>query len=100
MADTYPDLFKDMVEIFSGKKVEKQFQSDISVVLHPLPKIPIMVCYWMPEEDLESSLNVFFDKTADVNLDVESIFTLGTGLAQMFQKLALRHGFHQTVYSG
>jgi hypothetical protein len=99
VADIYPGLFKDMVDIFSGKQVDKQFQSDISVVLHPLPKIPIMVCYWMPEEDLESSLNVFFDETADVNLNINSIFTLGTGLAQMFQKIALRHGYPQAVSS-
>jgi len=99
VADIYTGLFQDMVDIFSGKQVHKQFQSDISVVLHPLPKIPIMVCYWLPEEDLESSLNVFFDGTADINLDIDSIFTLGTGLAQMFQKLALRHGFAQGVSS-
>ena len=93
LADTYTDLFDDMVHIFGGKQVEKQFESDISVVLYPLPKVPIMVCYWLPEDGLESSLNVFFDKTADENLDINSVFTLGTGLAQMFTKLALRHGY-------
>jgi hypothetical protein len=97
VADIYTGLFKDMVDIFSGKQVDQQFQSDISVVLLPLPKIPIMVCYWLPEEDLDSSLNIFFDETADLNLDIESMFTLGTGLAQMFQKLALRHGYPQAV---
>jgi len=97
VADIYTGLFKDMVDIFSGKQVEKQFQSDVSVVLHPLPKIPIMVCYWLPEEDLESSLNVFFDETADENLDTDTVFTLSTGLAQMFQKLALRHGYPQAA---
>ena len=70
VADVYPDLFSDMVHIFSGKRVEKQFQSDISVVLQPLPRVPIMVCYWLPEGDLQSSLNIFFDDTADKNLDI------------------------------
>jgi len=93
VADLYTDLFDDMVQIFGGKQVEKQFESDISVVLRPLPKVPIMVCYWLPEDGLESSLNVFFDETADKNLDIGSVFTLGAGLAQMFEKLALRHGF-------
>jgi len=92
VADIYTDLFDDMVHIFGGKKVAKQFQSDISVVLHPLPKVPIMVCYWRPEEGLASSLHVYFDETADKNLDIESVFTLGAGLAQMFTKIALRHG--------
>ncbi len=93
VADAYTDLFDDMVHIFNGKQVAKQFEADISVVLHPLPKVPIMVCYWSPEDGLKSSLNVFFDKTADQNLDIGSIFSLGAGLAQMFGKLAQRHGF-------
>jgi len=96
VADTYTDLFDDMVHIFGGKQVEKQFESDISVVLHPLPKVPIMVCYWFPEDGLESSLHVFFDNTADENLGTDTVFTLGVGLSQMFAKLALRHGISET----
>jgi len=92
VADTYTELFDDMVHIFGGKQVEKQFESDISVVLYPLPKVPVMVCYWLPEDGLESSLHVFFDKTADKNLGADAVFTLGVGLSQMFAKLSLRHG--------
>ena len=97
VADTYTDLFDDLVSIFGGKQVEKQFESDISMVLHPLPRVPIMICYWRPEDGLESSLNVFFDDTADKNLAIGSIFSLGTGLSQMFEKLALRHGFPEAA---
>jgi hypothetical protein len=93
VADSYTDLFDDVVQMFSGKQVDPQFQSDISVVFYPLPKLPIMVCYWLPEEGMQSSLNVFFDQTADKNLDIGSIFSLGAGLAQMFAQIALRHGF-------
>jgi hypothetical protein len=93
VADSYTELFDDMVQMFSGKQVDPRFQSDISVVLYPLPKLPIMVCYWRPEEGMQSSLNVFFDQTADKNLDIGSIFSLGAGLAQMFTRLGRRHGF-------
>ena len=93
VADTYTELFDDIVHVFSGKQVAKQFKSDISVVLHPLPKVPVMICYWMPEDGMDSSLHIFFDATADRNLDIGSVFNLGTGLAQMFTKIALRHGF-------
>jgi hypothetical protein len=95
VADTYTGLFDDLVHIFSARQVEKQFESDISVVLHPLPKVPLMICYWQPEDGLESSLNVFFDETADKNLNADAVFTLGVGLAQMFTKLSLRHGFDE-----
>jgi hypothetical protein len=99
VADTYTNLFDDLVHIFSGKQVEERFESDISVVLHPLPRVPIMICYWRPAEGLKSSLNLYFDDTADKNLDTGSIFTLGAGLAQMFTKLALRHGFAEIASS-
>jgi len=93
VADTYTDLFDDLTHLFNGKAVAPQFQSDISVVLHPLPKVPLMICYWRPEGNLASSLNLFWDRTADENCDIGSLFTLGAGLAAMFAKIALRHGF-------
>jgi hypothetical protein len=92
VADIYTALFRDLVDLFGGKKVEPRFESDIAVVLHPLPRVPIMICYWLPEEGMQSSLNVFFDDTADKNLDMGALFTLGAGLAQMLTKIAQRHG--------
>lgn len=93
IADIYTDLFDDIVNILNGKEVEEQFQSDISVVMKILPKVPVMICYWAPEDGLQSNLNIYFDKTADQNLDIGSVFALGAGLTQMFTKMALTHGF-------
>lgn len=93
VADTYPRLFDVMVQVFGGRAVEKPFESDVSAVLDPLPKVPIMICYRFPEEGLPSTLHVFFDETADRNLDIGSVFTLGTGLATMFTKVGSTHGF-------
>jgi len=92
VADTYTDLFEDLIHIFNGRQVENHYAADISLVLYPLPKVPILICYWKPEDGLESSLNIFFDSTAEDNLNIESIYTLGTGLVMMFEKIALRHG--------
>ena len=91
IADTYTDLFEDLVHIFGGRKVAEQFESDVSVVLHPLPKVPIMISYWKPEDELVSTLNLFFDKSADENLPNGSLFTLCVGLATMLEKLSERH---------
>ena len=92
LADEYPNFFEDMMRLFSGRQ-EHHYGSDISLVLHPLPKVPILICYWKPEEGLDSSLNLFFDATVKDNLSIESIYALGTGLVRMFQKIAIRHGF-------
>lgn len=93
VADAYSDLFDDMIHIFSGEEVAPQFKSDISVVLYPLPKVPFMICYWSPEEEMGSSLHLFFDQNTEKNLDTGSVFTLASGLAVMFEKFAQRHGF-------
>jgi hypothetical protein len=92
VADTYTDLFHDMLHVFSGKEVEKLYDSDISLVLYPLPKFPVLICYWEPEDGMESSLNLFFDSAATDHLRIESIYALMTGLVIMFEKVAVRHG--------
>ncbi|MFH1034069.1 MAG: DUF3786 domain-containing protein [Pseudomonadota bacterium] len=90
--DNYTALFKLIVDIFDGRPAPARFDSDIAVLIHPLPKLPILLCYWKPEDGMDSSLNMFFDITADKNLPIESIYTLGVGLVTMFEKIALTHG--------
>ena len=92
VADTYTDLFEDMIQIFNGQQVERHYEADISLVLHPLPKVPLLICYWKPEDGLESSLNLFFDATAEDNLHIEALYGLAAGLVRMFEKISQRHG--------
>jgi len=91
VADTYPDFFADMLHLFSGRQVKRHYESDISLVLHPLPKLPVLICYWNPEDGMESDMHIFFDKNAEDNLNIESIYVLMTGLLIMFEKIAKRH---------
>ena len=92
VADSYPDLFADLVEVFSGEPVENHYQSDVALVLRPLPLVPLLICYWRPDEGLESDLNLFFDANAEVNLGIGGIYALGAGITRMFEKMALTHG--------
>lgn len=93
LADRYTDFFDDIIHMFDGRAVEKRFEADVSVVLAPLPLVPMMICYWRPEEGMASNINIFFDKSAGVNIGADSAFDLGTGIAQMLSKLAGLHGF-------
>ncbi len=99
IADGYPELFADMVQMFDGREVEKQFAADVSVVLFPLPRVPIMICYWQAEERIGSSLNIYFDATADANIGIDGAYSLCGGLANMFEKLAVRHGLASRLLS-
>lgn len=91
IADQNPSFFEDIIALFNAKPVENHYDADISLIIKPLPLLPILFCYNNPEEGLESDLNLFFDVTADKNLPVEDIYTLITGLAKMFEKLAVTH---------
>jgi len=90
IADAHAELFEDLISMFSGARSD-QFSSDISVVLYPLPKVPILICYWKPEDGMGSKLHVFFDATAEQNLTMDSLFALGTGIVRMLEKIMDKH---------
>lgn len=91
IADLNPKFFDTLLEFFSGEKIESQYESDISQVLWPLPRLPILISYWKAEGSLPSELNIFFDSTAEKNLAIENIFTLGVGLVAMLEKIMSGH---------
>lgn len=95
IADSYVDLFADLVDIFNGQPVDGHYQSDMALVLRPLPLVPLLICYWRAEEGMPSDLNLFFDASAEDNLGIRGIYALGSGITLMFEKLALRHGGFQ-----
>lgn len=90
LADENQGLLGDLIDLFMGKAID-WYQADIALILHPLPKVPILICYQAPEDDLESSLTIFFDECCTKNLHIKSIFTLCSGLVQMFSKIAEHH---------
>ena len=92
IADTYPGLFRDLVDMFSGRALERQYEADVSLVLYPLPRVPLLICYWEAEEGMASDLTLFFDKSADRNGGSTMVFNLATGMVQMFEKFAVTHG--------
>lgn len=92
VADVHTDLFEHMIQIFNAKPAPNAFDSDIAVVLHPLPKVPMLICYWKPDGDMESALNVFFDDTAEDNLNTDSLYRVSAGMVLMFEKIAITHG--------
>jgi hypothetical protein len=92
VADAHTDLFEHMIHVFNAKPAPNAFESDIAVILHPLPRLPMLICYWKSDGDMESSLNVFFDDTAEDNLIIDSIYRIAAGLVIMFEKIAVTHG--------
>lgn len=95
IADANPDLFEILISIFSGTRTSFNalpgIKADISVMLYPFPKVPILICYWKPEDGMKSELHLFFDSTVEDNLSIEVIYSLGMGMASMLEKIMLKH---------
>lgn len=92
LADAQPDLFEILIDLFNGKAVDNSFQADFSFTLAPLPRLPMMVCYWRPEEGMDSQLTLFFDESANENGGEEVVYAAASGIVVMFEKIAARHG--------
>ncbi len=91
LADSQTDIFEIIISLFNGRTADTPFAADLSLILYPLPKVPVLICYWKPEEDLDSKLHIFFDATAENHLAIESIYALGVGLVTMFGNITQRH---------
>ncbi|MCP3876081.1 MAG: DUF3786 domain-containing protein [Desulfobacteraceae bacterium] len=92
IADKYTNLFEDLIHLFNGKRIENHYESDISLVLYPLPKLPLLICYWKPEDGMASDLHLFFDSSADMNADIDIVYGIAAGIVVMFEKISLKHG--------
>jgi hypothetical protein len=91
LADAHSDLFADLINLFSGAHSVNHFNADVSVLLHPLPKVPLLVCYWKQEDGMDSRIHLFFDDTAEEHLHIDSLFTLATGIVRMLEKIMVKH---------
>lgn len=91
LVDGHTDLLADLMDLFAGERSVNLFGSDVSLVLYPLPRLPVLVCYWRAGDGMDSSLNVFFDRGATGHLSAEWIHSLCVGLVGMFSSIARRH---------
>ena len=92
LIDNNSELLGDLISMFSGARADNNlFASDLALSLYPLPKVPILICYWHQEGDMDSDLNIFFDASVEKHLKIESIFSLGVGLVMMFEKIVRKH---------
>ncbi|MBZ0156622.1 MAG: DUF3786 domain-containing protein [Alphaproteobacteria bacterium] len=67
-----------MEKLGAGRRDD--FPTGHAWLLFLLPKMPVVILYWPPEEEFPSKVKVLFDSTADRFLDVESIIFLVEGL--------------------
>src|SRR5512139_1984263 len=53
LLDEHTGLIADLIDLFAGERSVNLFGSDLSLVLYPLPLLPLLVCWWGPNEGAE-----------------------------------------------
>lgn len=91
--DEHPDLFPDLMDLFAAEHVDQGFDADLSVVLHPLPKVPLLVCYWEADPPFASKLSIYFDASTPARLSIEATIILIMGIVEMLKRIVTRHSF-------
>ena len=91
LADAHADLVFKILHLFGAKPVFGATNADQSLVIYPLPKVPFLINYWKPEDDFVSKLNILFDRSAEDNINMQSIYLLGRGIVEMFRQLIVKH---------
>ncbi len=93
IADGDPPLFADLIQIFGGRPITDARDGNFApgaLVLRPLPRLPILISHWPAEDAFGSKLTIFFDRTAEQNLPVESLYRLVGGIVEMLRKIVGR----------
>ena len=96
LAAVDPDLLFDALSLFGtggeGKGLSGDDYPDRAIVLHPLPRVRMMVGYWRGDDDFEEHWTILFDRACERNLDVRSIYLLVQGFVEMMRRILERHG--------
>ena len=95
--DAHTDLLPEILDLFGARPLSVK-DADISLMLSPLPQIPLVLNYWLPEPDFPSQLNLLFDANASDNLDCGLIYTLSRGLVEMFRQLIVKHSREGRIF--
>lgn len=90
IADTHGGIFFDLLKLF-GAESAPGFSADRALLIRPLPRVPMVISYSAPEDEMESTLRVLFDSTATEYLGPEVITFMGRGMVEMFQKIISKH---------
>lgn len=91
LVDAHPDLVFELLTIFGAQPVQGFPSADHALVISPLPKVPLLLCYWQPEEGFDSKLQILFDRSAESNVTPEALYLLSRGIVEMFRQLIIRH---------
>lgn len=93
LAEQYGEDFFELLAMFGAVAEAGEPGGERVFIFRPLPRVPFRLAYHPPEEGLDSSLRITFDRSAEQNATPEMLHFLASGLAEMCEKILqrLRH---------
>ena len=73
------DAIREACHLAGGKEV---LIGDASFIFQALPRVPLLVTYWLGDEDFPSSCKILFDEAACHYLPADACAVLGGMLAR------------------
>jgi hypothetical protein len=61
------------LEGIGGRPYEGDVRADLTALLHPFPKVPVLCLFWDRDQEFPASLQFLFDRSAPSYLDLESL---------------------------
>jgi hypothetical protein len=77
------DAFKSACESNGGEPVDI---GDASFMFMALPRVPILVTYWLGDEEFPSTCKILFDSSATHYLPIDGCAIVGSALAKRLKK--------------
>ncbi|KJS68861.1 MAG: hypothetical protein JL50_03275 [Peptococcaceae bacterium BICA1-7] len=78
-----PRLFAEAARKLGGSVGEG---ADLACTLYPLPRFPVTIKLWFPDDEMEGSANILFDSSANHYLHTEDIAAVGELAARFLVK--------------
>jgi hypothetical protein len=86
LVDTFgdkPEQFIQAAEAIGSEKIEK---GEYGFKIPGLPRVPIYVLLWTGDEEVEPSVNVLFDATANQHMETEALVWLAVAMISELKK--------------
>lgn len=91
LVDAHTELVVEILTLLGATTPADSPAADHTLLLLPLPRVPMLVCYWRPEEHFESRLTILFDRSAEANAAPEALYLLSRGIIEMIRQIIVRH---------
>jgi hypothetical protein len=76
IADLYSGktaLLRERLVALGARPHSGEMQSDLVLVVHPLPRVPVLCLFWDKDDEFPASCRFLFDASASAYLDLESL---------------------------